>query len=195
MPFVRVNRTRRNYPWLVGTSNQQVGGDYSRYAESSSSESSSSLSSSSSSSSFDCPNNIYSVTATIRNDLIFTFDKYLAVNINGSTESDNYIQLYDADLSGSSYDANRIFYGNTSNTNPKTSNNFVSMIINGTTYYLRKYSGDNNVDCCSNLIGNDASGGIFTLYGFVLVRVNGTESKYVRVYTFEDQSSSSSSSS
>ena len=152
----------------------------------------SSSSSSSSSSSFDCPNNIYSITATIRNDLTFTFDKYLALNVNGSTESDNYIQLYDADLSGSSYDANRIFWGNTTNTNPKTSNNFVSILINGTTYYLRKYSGDSNVDCCSNLIGNDTSGGIFTLYGFVLIRVNDTESKYVRVYTFEDLSSSSS---
>ena len=69
------------------------------------------------------------------------------------------------------------------------------IILYGTTYYLRKYSGDSNVDCCSNLIGNDTSGGIFTLYGFVLIRVNDTESKYVRVYTFEDLSSSSSSSS
>ena len=205
-----INRTYRTYYqdyfWLW--SGQKMGGDYFFGVADSSSSSSSSLeyssssssseaysssssssseqyssSSSSSSSSLDCPNNISSITATIRNDLVFASEKFLSVNINGSTGGNNYIELFSANTSGSTYDANRIFYGNSTNSNPKLDNGFISIVINGSTYYIRKYSGDNNVDCCTNLFGNNTAEGTFTTAGFVFVDVNGTEFKYVEVFT------------
>lgn len=187
MPFSRYKRNARDYPYLTGLI---IGGDYITNGEgtnySSSSSSSSSIgyneSSSSSSSSLDCPNNIYSITTTIKSDLTFTIEKYIAVKINSGVGKDNYIELYTSGT-GYSYDTGRIFWGDTTNVNPKTSNGFISIVVNGDTYYVKKYSGDNTTDCCSNLIGTSTGSGSFTSAGFALVFVNGVELRWIRLYT------------
>ena len=136
----------------------------------------------SSSSSFDCPNNISAITSPVRNDITFTFDNYLNVNINDADIKNNFIPLYSGSTSGRPYDRNEIFWGDRNNTGSKINNGYISLIINGSQYYLPKYSGDTQYNCCSNLIGTDTSTGTFTFAGYVLINVNDTNLRYVPVY-------------
>ena len=152
-------------------------------SESSSSSSSiSSESSSSSSSSFDCPNNIISITTTIRNDIVFTSDANLSCRINGGLEQNNYITLFNGDTTGQSYDENRIFWGETNSTTT-VSNGFICIIINATPYYIEIFTGDNVASCRTNIIGNFETVGTFSNVGFALISVNNTGLRYIPIYT------------
>jgi len=152
---------------------------------SSSSLSSLSSSSQSSLSSNLCPNDISELTASIRDDIEFTYDKNLALEVNDSANKDNYIKLYTGDTGGQTYDDVNKFYGDDTNTDELTSNGFVSITINSSTYYIQLYSGTNTTDCCSNLEGIEESSGTFTSAGLVLIKVNGDLLRWVRIYTKE----------
>ena len=81
------------------------------------------------------------------------------------------------------YDTTRVFYGDTTNVNSKTDNGFISIIVNGSVYYVQKYSGDNTTDCCSNIISTETHEGTFTSYGFALIWANGVELKWIELFT------------
>lgn len=150
----------------------------------SSNSSSSSLEySSSSSSSYDCPNIITSLTATIDTSKTFTPSSLINVNINSVDTKDRYLQLFTANVDGDTYDTNRVIWGNTDGSSTVTSDGFISIIVNSSTYYIRKYLGDVKVDCCSSINGIDTATGTFTSYGFVLVLINGTDERYLELYT------------
>ena len=153
---------------------------------SSSSSSTSMSSSSSSSSSFDCPNNISAITATIRGDLSFTTGDFISVNINGAPESDNYILLNVANTAGSTTDSNRVFYGYTGHNGVKIEREFISISINGSTYYMQVYSGESDSNCRSNIIGTTNTSGTFMSAGYVCANINTTDVadiRYIEIFT------------
>ena len=94
---------------------------------------------------------------------------------------DNYIRLYDADTTGLSYNS-RQFFGTIVASPAVTSNKYVKMIVNGTDYYIRVYTGAVTSNCCTNLTGITASSGTFTGAGFICVRVEGNL-KFMEIYT------------
>ena len=148
-----------------------------------SSVSSSSLSSASSVSSNLCPNSISELTTTIRDDIVFTYDRKLALTINdfGGVNKDNYIILYSGDTGGQSYDNVNKFYGDDANADPIVANGYCPITINSGTYYMPVYSGTNTTDCCSNLTSPSESG-TFTFAGYALIKVNGNLLLYTPIY-------------
>ena len=107
----------------------------------------------------------------------------LALTINNSVNKDNYITLYDGDTSGQTYDNENRFYGDNT-TDTIIENGYISIIINGNTYYLPLYKGTNTTDCCSNLVGSYDSGtGVFTYVGWVLIKINGNQFKWTPICT------------
>ena len=157
-----------------------------------SSLSSSSQSSVSSSSSNLCPNDISELTTTVRNDIEFTYDRKLALELNDSANKDNYILLYSGDTSEQSYDNNNRFYGDDTNTDEVTSNGYMSIVINGAIRYMAVYSGTNTTDCCSNLVGeqDDGESETFEFVGYALIKVNGDLLRYTPIYNSLNSSSS-----
>ena len=98
----------------------------------------------------------------------------LALTINGGANKDNYITLYTGDTSGQTYDNGNRFYGDDTNSDKIKANGYITLPINGTTYYIPLYIGTNTTDCCSNLVGTYDSGqGAFTYVGWVLIKING----------------------
>ena len=141
-----------------------------------------SSSSTSSSSSYHCPNNIYSlVGADIYTSGIITSNVFLSVNANNSSDGSYYLELFDGDISGKTYDANRVFYGH-EGSNTITSSNFVKIDIDSITYYLEVFGGDAQIDCCSNLRGDYYNTGSFQSAGYIMINVNGTL-RFVQIYT------------
>ena len=94
---------------------------------------------------------------------------------------DNYIRLYDADTTGLSYNS-RQFFGTIVASPAVTSNGYVKMIVNGTDYYIRVYTGATTITCCTNLTGSYETTGTFTGAGFICVRVEGNL-KFMEIYT------------
>jgi len=127
-----------------------------------------------------CPNNVSGFNATLRKDLPFVFDSYVLVKINGGTNN-TYIPLYTASNDGSNCDKRKPLWGEISNT-LKTSNGYISSVINGNTYYIPRYSGDISATCSSNLIGTEEVVGTFKFINYVFVLVNGDQYRYVPVY-------------
>ena len=106
----------------------------------------------------------------------------MSVNINNIVGTgNNYLELFDGVTAGKSYDASRRFYGNETETSV-SSNTFISIVIDGNTYYLEILSGSAQLDCCSNLVGTTDSVGGFISAGFVMVDVNGTL-RFVQVFS------------
>jgi len=107
--------------------------------------------------------------------------KYIAVSVNGGSKN-QYIELFSGSTAGSAYDA-RAFYGDTTNTSDKSSNGFISISINASTYYIRKYSGDTASACSSNMVGTEDSASTFQSAGFILANINNAELDYIQIFT------------
>ena len=147
---------------------------------------------SSSSSSGLCPNNISQLTTTIELDTPLSFDSFLSLNINDiSGDRSNYIELYSGNTSARSYDHDNIFFGLRTTTGSFVQSKFVSILINGTKYYLKVYSGDSQTQCCSNLVGDEDSLGDYLSSGFALIEVDGVL-LYTEIFLITQSSSSSS---
>jgi len=116
---------------------------------------------------------------------VFTDENYLSENINGVTANDRFVLLYTGDTTGQSYDATRVFWGDTAVAGVKTFAGYISLNINGTAYWIRVYSGNASAACCSNLVGTYATSGTFDFYGYVLVIVNNSDQRWLRIYTKE----------
>jgi hypothetical protein len=127
-----------------------------------------------------CPNVVSSIVATVRSDLTFTFDKWLGVE--GDSSPGYYLQLYSAPTSGSSYDSSNVFWGNALDTSAKTASGYMSIVVNGNTYYMPKYDGDAVTGCTTSLTGTEELSGTFTFYGYALIWVNATELKWTPLY-------------
>lgn len=126
-----------------------------------------------------CPNDIISLTTTIRSDIIMTEDISLLIRVNGDTN--RHILLYSGDISGVAYDDENRFWGNFQNVD-LTEYGFIGIFINGVKYYVQVYDGAGTIICSSNLVGDFYTDGTFIESGFALLRVNSTNFKYVRVY-------------
>ena len=109
----------------------------------------------SSSSSFDCPNTISTLTATVQNTGIFTESTHLSVDVNGN---DRYLITYTS--TGGTSDPAHIFWGE-DKTGIFTFSSYVKLIINGTDYYTQTFTGPASTACSSNLIGGTLSSGVY----------------------------------
>jgi hypothetical protein len=111
--------------------------------------------------------------------------EHLALEINGNATQNNYIRLYSGDTTGQTWDNTNKFYGDITNTDDIFSNGFISIVINGNTYYMPIYSGTNTTQCCSNLVGTQATTATnsFNFVGFALIKVNNTMFRYAPIYT------------
>ena len=109
--------------------------------------------------------------------------KFAAISINGGTRN-NYIELFSGDTSGQSYDALRVLWTEFA-TSTVTSVGYISIIINGSTYYIRTYVGSTASGCCSNIIGVDTTGS-FTSLGFALIWINKTDLRYIQIYSKDE---------
>ena len=77
---------------------------------------------------------------------------YLCVEINGSSSKNHYLPLYQ-DPAILPY-SDRDFWGDiVVSPNNLIEDGFLSMIINGTTYWLHIYMADPSLSCCTNLSG------------------------------------------
>jgi len=128
---------------------------------------------------------------TIRNDLTFMLSTYLGIEINEKLNT--YIPLFDASTAGSIQDDNNPFQGVYDNSDTKIDDGFVRITINGSYYYINKFVGADFLETCSELNGSEDHDSIFTLAGYVLINLNDTDSKYIEVYTKQEEASSSSS--
>jgi hypothetical protein len=118
---------------------------------------------------------------------VFTIESQLNITINGSDDANDYILLYNGDTDGQTYDNANRFYGNVGSYDAQTltSNGFLSILINGAEYYMPVYKGSDQTDCCSNLIGTQKGedDDIYTLAGYVLIKINGDTFKYTPVFS------------
>jgi len=90
---------------------------------------------------------------------------------------------YTRDTAGYSPDASRIFWGDTAVAGDKTLAGHVSLVINGTTYWIEVYAGNTTATCCSNLVGTFDAVGVYESYGHVLILVNNTDLRWVEIFT------------
>ena len=115
---------------------------------------------------------------------MFTFSNYLSVTVNGiTTPTDKFIEVYTSAETGS-YDPDNIFWGNNSASDTFIFNSWLSIVINGDTYWMPIYKASNSVaDCSSNLVGTASSDGVYTNAGYVAINENNTTTKWLIVYT------------
>ena len=98
-----------------------------------------------------CPNVIYSITASIVTlPQSFTLDSYQTVELNGTTTKNHFIPVYNGSTTGKTA-SDKTFFGDTGTTT--TEYGWQSLIINGTTYYLKVYNGNATTDCSTDLNG------------------------------------------
>jgi hypothetical protein len=107
--------------------------------------------------------------------------------LNDSVNKDNYFITYSGDTAGVTYDDVNKFYGDFSKdpvTSNFTSNGFISITINSSTYYVKTYKGDNTTDCCSSVDGTKVDdSGSYISAGFAVIKINGSVLRYVKIYT------------
>jgi hypothetical protein len=96
--------------------------------------------------------------------------------------NDRFLELFAG--SGGTHDAARVFWGDTTVADQKTSAGFVAIVVSGTTYYMKVFTGGSTVQCSTNYVGNYLTVGTFTIVGHVPVLVNNTNVRYVAVYSY-----------
>ena len=133
-----------------------------------------------SSSSYDCPNNISVLDAVVVTSGDFEFNNYVAVSINGTGGNTKFLATYTG--SGGTPDTNRVLWGDNTNTENKIDTGFVSVVIDGTTYWLKTWVGGTGAGCSSNIVGTVDSASNYRLYGFVPM-VHDAGTVYLRIYT------------
>ncbi|HUW06031.1 MAG TPA: hypothetical protein VMW01_07205 [Williamwhitmania sp.] len=128
----------------------------------------------------DCPNGIEYLTADIVTEGIFPTESFLTVDID--EVGGYYIQTY-TDTIGLDSDDDNVFWGNETNSVTLTTAGFVSIVINGTTYYTPVFGGNGVPGCHSNINSVLTDVGTFTSYGFAAINVNNVSVELVRIYT------------
>lgn len=124
-----------------------------------SSDSSESTSSSQSESSESTPSSMSSKSeesessSNSSSSMDFPFESWLTVELNGTDTKSHFIPLHGGITTGST-PSNKVFYGDT-NDLPKARLSYISIIVNGNTFYIPTYTGIPTVSCCSNLIGTE----------------------------------------
>lgn len=85
--------------------------------------------------------------------LVFTLIGYLCVEINGSNTKNHYLPLYNHNI-GTSTPSDRDFWGDiVASPENLVEDGFISMTVNGSTYWLHIYTADPSSSCCTNLQG------------------------------------------
>ena len=130
-----------------------------------------------------CPNSINSLTTDVLADGDFVSSGFTVVNVN-SANRNNYIKLYEGDISGISTDIYNPFFGEIADIQTNVvSNGFLKIPVNGTYYYIRKYVGPTLSGCASYIFGNDTpdSSGTFVSYGFMAIGISNT-TRFIEIY-------------
>jgi hypothetical protein len=97
--------------------------------------------------------------------------------------TDLYTRTYTSTATGTP-DPNRVFWGDTGVTGSFTLVSYISLVINGTTYWTPVYQGNKTTaECSSNLVGTYTNTGTFTSVGFVAISENNTTTKWLRLYS------------
>jgi hypothetical protein len=112
----------------------------------------------------------------------FVTDSYLSANINGTTTNDRFLRMYSG--TGGFHDTNRVFWGDNAVAGGKTARGFISIVVSGTTYYTRVYTGGSTVQCSTNYVGTYLTTGTFRSEGYVPVLINNSIVRYIRVYSY-----------
>ena len=103
------------------------------------------------------------------------------VNESG-TPTSLYLQTFSSVESGTP-DANRIFWGDTTTVGSLSLSSYISIVINSTTYWIPVYLGDSSsATCSSNLVGTYTGVGVFSSCGYVAIKQNDTETKWLAIY-------------
>jgi hypothetical protein len=105
-----------------------------------------------------CPNVIHQITASILVTPvpILPFDSYQTVELNGTTTKDHFIKLCNGPTTG--YTASdKTFFGDTT-ANPTTDDDWMSLIVNGITYWFQVRQGTATTDCCTDINGTRMAG-------------------------------------
>ena len=99
-----------------------------------------------------CPNVIHSINASIVTapQPSFTLDSYQTVELNGTVTKNHFIALYNGSTVGKT-SSDKIFFGDTSTETGEYG--WQSIIINGSTYYLKVWNGVATSDCVTDLNG------------------------------------------
>ena len=99
-----------------------------------------------------CPNVIHQITASILVTAIPlpTSFTYQCVELNGTNTKNHFIRTYIGTSVGYT-SSDKTFFGDTGTAT--NDHGFQSLIINGTTYWLKVYNGNTTASCCSDLNG------------------------------------------
>jgi phage tail sheath gpL-like len=103
--------------------------------------------------------------------------------VSGGTANDRFVSLYTRDTTSKTFDANRIFWGDIAVAGAKTQEGYVSISVNGTTYWTPIYSGGSTATCSTNLSGSLQTTGTFTQEGYALVKVNNSDLRWLLLYS------------
>lgn len=133
-----------------------------------------------------CPNSINSLTTDISTSGDFVSSDFAVVNVNAGSRN-NYIKLYEGDISGISTDPYNPFFGNMADIQTDVvSNGFLKISVNGTYFYIRKYIGPTLSGCATWMFGNDIpdSLGNFESFGFMAIGISNTK-RFIKIYTLQ----------
>ena len=104
------------------------------------------------------------------------------MNLNGAVGNATFLATYTG--SGGSSDINRVLWGDNTNTENKTETGFISIVISGTTYWIKTWVGGSGAGCSSNIVGTEDALENYRLYGFVPM-VHGAGNVYLEIYEQE----------